>query len=277
MITKACLQELYKNYRVLAKADDFTYLLPHYALQGLISNYSITFPNKTMFTNNYTVIPHGSATLVFSFDGKNLYGDLFGPATKPCSVGRRANQFNMLFIVEFQPAGLYTFTGINQRELTDYTVNFELVNVMLFRLISKALENAKSINELIACIDQIMLVSLNRCYPAELDSTKQLIINSMGNISIKKLSDSAFYSERHLNRIFDRYLGMSVKTFSRLVRINKAIRLLRNPCNSIIKTCILTGFYDLPHFIHDFKSVCGFTPQEYRCNMSDFYNEIAKF
>jgi AraC-like DNA-binding protein len=70
---------------------------------------------------------------------------------------------------------------------------------------------------------------------------------------------------------------MSAKSLSRLVRVNKAIRLLRNPHNSITFSGEYTGFYDLPHFVHDFKSVCGLTPQEYRNNMSDFYSEIAKF
>jgi len=33
------------------------------------------------------------------------------------------------------------------------------------------------------------------------------------------------------------------------------------------------GFYNLSHFIHDFKALCSFTPQEY-CNiMIDFNQE----
>ncbi len=45
----------------------------------------------------------------------------------------------------------------------------------------------------------------------------------------------------------------------------------------ISKKNIPTGFYDMPHFIHEFKSICGITPQKYQDNMSDFYSEIAKF
>lgn len=77
--------------------------------------------------------------------------------------------------------------------------------------------------------------------------------------------------------MFEQYLGMNTKTFSRMIRINKAIRLMQNPKRNITGISYETGFYDLPHFIHDFKSVCGMTPQEYRSNMSDFYSEIAKF
>jgi AraC-like DNA-binding protein len=99
----------------------------------------------------------------------------------------------------------------------------------------------------------------------------------MGNIRNKELSNVSNYSERHLNRIFDQYMGMNIKSFSRLVRINKAIQFLHNHQNSITATGSFAGFYDLSHFIHDFKSTCDMTPQEYIKNMSDFYSEIAKF
>lgn len=277
MITKEDIQTVCETYRVLARANDFIYLLPHPALRNWISNYTITFPNKNMISENYTVIPHGSATLVFLFDGKGLCSNLFGPATKPCMVGDQANQFDMLFIIEFQPAGLYAFTGINQTELADHIISFELINPILNKLIAEMLYNARNMNELITSLDRLLLLNRHTIYPSELSLVTQMIIEDMGNISVKELSDSVYYSERHLTRIFNQYLGMNIKSFSRLVRINKAIRLLHNPRNSITYTSNLTGFYDLPHFIHDFKSACGLTPQEYRTNMSDFYSAITKF
>ncbi len=277
MIAKDDIRTFCESYRVLVRTNDFMYLLPHPALRDWISNYSITFPHKNMMSENYTVVPHGSATLVFSCDGKGLYGNLFGPATRPCMVGGQANLFNMLLIIEFQPAGLYAFTGAQQKELADRTIPFGLVNPMLNRLIAETLDSARNMYELITGLDKLLLSNLHTTYPSELRLATQMIIGNMGNISPKELSGSVYYSERHLNRIFDQYLGMNTKTFSRMVRINKAIRLMHNPRNSLTGVCNLTGFYDLPHFIRDFKSVCGITPQEYRNNMSDFYSEIAKF
>ena len=277
MITKDEIPSFRETYRVLVRADDFMYLLPHPALRDWISNYTITFPNKNTISDNYTVIPHGSATLVFSCDRNGISGNLFGPTTKPYMVGSHANHFDMLFIIEFQPAGLYAYTSIQQKELADHIIPFELIDSMLCRLIAELLENAGSIHELITGLDRLLLSNLHTTYPSELNQATHMIIESAGNISARELSGAVYYSERHLNRIFDQCLGMSTKSFSRLVRINKAIRLLRDPRNSITYACNVTGFYDLPHFIHDFKSVCGLTPQEYRSSMSDFYSEIAKF
>lgn len=277
MITKEDRQPFYETCRILDKADDFIYVLPHPGLLEWISNYTITFPNHNIISDGYTVVPHGSATLVFTFDGNNLYGNLFGPITRPCTVGRQANENDMLFIIEFQPAGLHAFTGVNQRELSDQTLPFSSINPLLNNTIMETLDSVRSIYELVIRVDRILLSFLPASCPGELHFSVETIIKSSGNISVKELSESVYYSERHLNRIFGRYLGMSMKTFSRLVRINKAVRLLQNPGASLSSVCYSVGFYDLPHFIHDFKDVTGITPLDYRQNMSDFYSEIAKF
>lgn len=277
MIVKKDIQTFNEAYRILLRANDFIYILPHQALRGHISNYTITFPNKDIISNNYTIIPHGSATLVFSHDRSGLRGNLFGPSTRSCVVGSIANQCDMLLIIEFQPAGLHAYTGVDQKELANQTISFEMLNSTLNTLILETLESANHLDELITCLDRLLLKNLHTGYPSALQVAAKMLLETNGNISCKELSASVYYSERHLNRIFEHYLGMNTKTFSRMVRINKAIRLMQNAQNNLAFISYETGFYDLPHFIHDFKSVCGKAPQEYRNNMSDFYSEIAKF
>ena len=231
-----------------------------------------------MMSDQYTVIPHGSATLVFTSNESVISGKLFGPITRPACVGREASSFSALFIVEFQPAGYYAFSGMPQKELTDLILPFEDVNPELCRLTIQCFEAATAIESFVETIDKLFIAYLKTTFwRQEFSLANQMILGGGGAISVKELSSSVFYSERHLCRIFDNYMGMSVKAFSRLVRINKAIRLLRQPQCSLTQAYIQTGYYDLSHFIHDFKSICGNTPQEYLDNMSDFYSEIAKF
>lgn len=277
MIVKKDIHTFNETARILLREDNFVYILPHPALRDQISNYTITFPSKALLSDNYTVIPHGCATLVFSDNRRALDGNLFGPMTKPRMVGGHANQCDMLVIIEFQPAGLSAFTGIHQKELANQIISFEIIHSALNRLISEVLERARSLDELIAHLDRILLDNVYAKCPSELKMATDMMMKSAGNISCKELAASVYYSERHLGRIFQNYFGMSIKTFSRLVRINKAIRLMQNPHYHLTYTCCETGFYDLPHFIHDFKSACGLTPQEYQNRMSDFYNAIAKF
>lgn len=277
MITKDDLKFYREPHRVLEKGEDYMYLLPHPALRDWISNYTVTFPGSDMISNHYTVIPHGCATLVCSCDKTGMSSRLFGPATAACSVGEQANQAEMLFIIEFQPAGLYAFTGVPQKELSDCAFSPSDLSFGLDKRIIESIEKARSAYEMIRDIDSLLLTNIKASLSPELHFSVQNIIQNMGSLSVKELSDTVYYSQRHLNRIFSRCIGMNAKTFSRLVRINSAIHLLQNPQNSITNACNLSGYYDLPHCIHDFKSVCGISPQEYRREMSDFYSEIAKF
>lgn len=278
MITVKEIPAFHEASRTLVQGDGYIYLLPHPALRNWISNYTITFPDACMMSDRYTVIPHGCATLVLSYGGGAFSGSLFGPATKPACIGRNANRLHFLLIVEFQPAGYYAFSGMPQNELTDTVNDFEAVHPTLSRLMTRHMETAMDIHTLIAETDRLLLAHLKTAYVRDSFSlAHRMIVNSGGQVPVKALSQSTFYSERHLGRIFGEYMGVSVKSFSRLVRVNKAIRLLKRPHCSATQAYLQTGYYDMPHFIHDFKSICGITPQEYRDNLSDFYSEIAKF
>lgn len=73
------------------------------------------------------------------------------------------------------------------------------------------------------------------------------------------------------------YIGMIVKTFSRIIRINASIQRMKKTKFMLSALAQDSGFYDQSHFIYDFKSVCGITPKAYLSNMSVFYNETLKF
>ena len=151
-----------------------------------------------------------------------------------------------------------------------------MINDSLDSAMRAILETAYSADELIMNFEAVLLQNIQFPYPEELALALQLIIQSSGISSAAAIAAHVSYSPRHLNRLFNLYLGMSIKGFSRLVRINKSIQLL-NENRSISEICEILSYYDSSHFVKDFKIVCQLTPQEYRAHMSDFYSEIAKF
>ncbi|OFA17933.1 AraC family transcriptional regulator [Clostridioides difficile] len=277
MLKKESIRFINKNRSLLVCEDNFVYLLPCIQLRNWISNFTISFPNQTIISDNYTIIPHGSVTLVFFYDATRLHSLLFGPTTKPKTVGGIANRCDVILIIEFQPAGFFPIIGIQQSELIDKVVPFSIINTSLDLEIKKIFNESLSIDKLILKLEELLISNIKIEYSYEFILAIQLIIQNSGNISSQEISKKVFYSSRHLNRLFNQYLGLSMKSFSRLVRINKSIKLLNNNKTSLMSICNELGFYDIPHFIKDFKIVCGITPQKYRANMSDFYSEIAKF
>ncbi|HBF1418152.1 TPA: helix-turn-helix transcriptional regulator [Clostridioides difficile] len=277
MLKKESIHFINKNRSLIVCEDNFVYLLPCIQLRNWISNFTISFPNQTIISDNYTIIPHGSVTLVFFYDATGLHSLLFGPTTKPKTVGNIANRCDVILIIEFQPAVFFPLIGIQQSELIDKVVPFSIINTSLDLEIKKIFNESLSIDKLILKLEELLISNIKIEYSYEFILAIQLIIQNSGNISSQEISKKVFYSSRHLNRLFNQYLGLSMKSFSRLVRINKSIKLLNNNKTSLMSICNELGFYDIPHFIKDFKIVCGITPQKYRANMSDFYSEIAKF
>jgi len=225
----------------------------------------------------FTIMPSGCGSLTVSSDGKNLFVDLDGPTMKPYIVGSQADQPEMIVDIEFKPAGLYALIGINQSELTDEKISFETVNPVLSKLISNAVEKADSVLELVTSLDILLFKSMYTIYHPQLKLIFQNIFDCAGNVSIKSLSEESHYSERQLNRLFKEHVGVSGKSFSRLIRIYNTFRLLKKSKNSLTFISDVTGYHDLSHFIRDFRLVCGITPQDYRNNMSDFYINSTKF
>ena len=263
----------YSIYTKGRSLPEFIYLLPHLGLQAYIADYTISFPSKDFASDRTTILSYGSATLVIECIAGNLSVKLFGPSIKPCLIGNTPSE--MVITIDFRPAGLYVFTGINQSELTDKKLPFEEVNFALCKLLSQAVEKAASVSRLVASLDTLLLESMCAVYPQQLNHVFRQIIGSCGNITVKQLSDDIHYSQRHLNRMFNQYVGTGTKSFARLIRMNAACHLLQNFEYSIEAVSRLAGFQDPSHFVRDFELICGITPKTYRDNMSDFHNEIA--
>lgn len=277
MINKSSLMHISENREILIHEENFIYLLPCEKLRSLISNFTITFPNRAIISDNYTIMPHGSVTLVLFYYNCELHSFLFGPTTKSVKVGNIANKCDTIFIIEFQPAGFFPLKKINQTELTDKIVPFWMIDNSLDTAMKNIFRASLSVDELLYEFEKNLLGNIQFQYPKELSLAIKAIIQMEGVITSVEISKKIFYCSRHLNRLFNLYIGMSMKSFSRLVRINKSIKLLNEKKNTLAFICEKLGYYDVSHFVKDFKIVCNITPQEYRGNMSDFYSEIAKF
>lgn len=277
MINKNSLMHISEHRKILIHEENFAYLLPCEELRSLVSNFTISFPSRALISDNYTIMPHGSVTLVLFYYNTELHSFLFGPTTKSIKVGNIANKCDTIFIIEFQPAGFVPFKKINQNELTNKVVPFSLIDNSLDIALRNIFSASLSVDELLLEFEKVLLQSILFQYPNELTLAIKSILQMEGVMTSIEISKNVFYSPRHLNRLFNLYIGMSMKSFSRLVRINKSIQLLNEKTNTLAIICEKLGYYDVSHLVKDFKIVCNITPQEYRTNMSDFYSEIAKF
>lgn len=277
MINQDSLHSISDERMIIDGNDKFVYVLPSETLRPWISNFTLSFPDTESISDNYTIMPHGSVTLVYFYDDSGLHNMLFGATTRPRIVGDMANKCKVIFIIEFQPAGFFPFSGVKQNKYLNEVSSLDEINPLLDKKMKNFFLNESTAEALFLKVENLLSENIQTMYPSVLTSAIQLITRRSGMISSTEISTAVSYSARHVNRLFSEYLGLSTKAFARIVRVNNALRLINNPQKPLSEIFIELGYYDGSHFIKDFKIVCGVTPREYRENMSDFYSEVAKF
>lgn len=275
---KAILSECNKNQ---------FYFIPHPLLRRYISHYTITYStisnkNKGNFlSDDLVIIPDGSGCMIYGFNNQETYESCWGPTSRPVKVKRSNSADNeRMFFIEFLPGGLYALTGIHQKEIRDLQCSIHDIDKSLLIMLGDTIKSSKSIDELILKVDSILIRVIennNRTEPS-ITSVIDKIRSSGESISIKSLAESVYISERHLNRLFEKNIGLNVKLFERLTRINKAVKIYKNNAKqNSTNIAHQSGFFDQSHFIRDFNELCGTTPNNFVKNMSDFYNEPFKY
>lgn len=275
MISQASLED-YAGASLM-RDKHVLYVSPHHLLRPFISSYTISFPSVQTMSDAYAVLPSASSTLVLAVAQNKMISSLRGTNTRVCHVGAFANKMKLLFLVEFHPGGLYPFIRVDQSELLDSSFMLgELDNTLEQALVDTLLES-ESIDSLLNAVNRILIYKL-KAYSINMAVSAIIsrIISQHGKVSAKELSSDFNYSEKQIRRLFLTHIGTSPKTFSRVVRVNYALKHLQNKPGSFADVAVQAGFFDQPHFNHDFKLICGLTPQDYLKDMSVFYNDSFK-
>lgn len=87
---------------------------------------------------------------------------------------------------------------------------------------------------------------------------------AQGDVSIGELADEVGWSRRHLVVRFHEQVGLPPKTVARVLRFQRALRLLTGPVGwPLADLAVASGYYDQAHFNRDFRALAGCTPTEY--------------
>jgi len=86
------------------------------------------------------------------------------------------------------------------------------------------------------------------------------------NFTVEQLCKLVFMSHSQLHRKLDALTGCSPNKFIRIIRLNKAKELLKNPAYSIATVALECGYNDPGYFARVFKQEYDVTPQEWRMN-----------
>jgi AraC-like DNA-binding protein len=91
------------------------------------------------------------------------------------------------------------------------------------------------------------------------------IYSSRGMVNVHELADLIGYSEQHIRKKFEAYIGFSPKQFCQIVKFQNSLDMyLERDGAAILDIIYENGYYDQAHFIKGFKKFINLTPKQYK-------------
>jgi|SRR4051812_34360979 AraC-like DNA-binding protein len=171
-----------------------------------------------------------------------------------------------VFGVKFRPGAFRPFYGRPVSELTDQTVPLATVWGPAAGALGADLERAPDLDSLVAVAER----HLRARWPApdpEVAVVGQIVRALLHDRSVTRVEEvSARFGirPRTLQRLFQRYVGVSPKWVLRRYRLHEAAaRLAEGTDTSWADVAVELGYFDQSHFIRDFTREIGMTPVAY--------------
>lgn len=165
------------------------------------------------------------------------------------------------------PLGSRAVLGMPAGELASTVVDLRDVMRASARELVDRLTSATSWRERFATLDDVLSrVAGNAAQtPPALSWAWRRLVTSDGNVRIDTLADETGLSRRHLSERFRAEFGVSPKVAGRVLRFDRARRLLRgsHPPN-LADVAVTCGYYDQAHMTNEWRELAGYAPAAWR-------------
>jgi AraC-like DNA-binding protein len=172
-----------------------------------------------------------------------------------------------MIVIVLQPYALAFFSGIKPNKLKNCILPFSaLVGTSAYSL-QKAVGGLEDVVEIIKELENFFFERSSTLPPTDVLLRESLyhMNRSNGNISVNEVLRGLSVSERLLERRFENFIGISPKKLNGILRINRYLKLLRDPNQAYtpVQAAIEAGFYDQAHLNNSFKKISGTSPLKY--------------
>lgn len=213
-------------------------------------------------TTPYTqaTLPHPALHLTVEADGAWLYGVPLGKFT------RRLTGEGRVIGIRWRAGGCYPWLQTPIARYTDQVRPLAEVWPHDPRPLLHALRRTDDTPQLVAAIEDWL-----RPHQPAPDPTVDLISHLVQTIqrersltSVEAVSEQCHHSKRHLQRLFQTYVGVSPKWVIQRYRLHEIIDQVA--AGVVLDWAALAadlGYYDQSHLIRDFKAMVGLSPADY--------------
>lgn len=230
------------------------------------------------------IIPDGFPEMVFHYgdpyriwlkgrwrrQGRFLLG---GQLTQHCFLENTGR--SEIFGITFKPAALTHLFSLPMKAYAGNVVNLATVPGPWKPLITAVFSRSTQKERIAAT--ELFFKPYHTKFVSDHPVEKCLAIiqQSHGTRAIKAVCEETGVTERQIERLFARYIGLSPKYFARILRFNHIFHLIQKGQVSWADVVHLSGYYDQSHFIRDFKRFTGEDPTAFSFREKSLTNFFA--
>ena len=216
--------------------------------------------------------PRGGFGIVFNFGDPLHLGattviePVFLDATN--TVSRKLGFLGQVELlgIRFHEGGAYPFLGVPLLELKNEIALLDALDRTTLLRLHACLNEAESLAARIHLLEEWWLgrLALGAERDGLIPASLKMLREKQGNLPIPQVAQEVGISQRQLERLYQKQVGMSPKQYAQLLRVERArLALKQDPLPSTTSLATEPGFYDQAHFIHEFSAVIGLTPYAY--------------
>lgn len=228
------------------------------------------------------LLPNGESGIVIDlrdepvriYDGQNIdkfesYAPaIFCGARTDCFVIDTSRQERVIGI-QFRPGGAFPFLRMPAHEAANVTLALDDIWPGEAMLLREELLATPSVEQMFSILERTLLTRLT---PAALAPAVAFAARCLGGrnagLRVADVADRVGMTSRRFMDTFRDQTGLSPKAFQRVRRFQHVLNTLhlrgqRSFDGNFAALAADCGYYDQPHFIHDFRHFSGLTPGEY--------------
>jgi AraC-like DNA-binding protein len=240
--------------------------MPHPALAGWVQCYWV-MRLTTLPAAGYkqTLYPDGGSSLNFYFQpGQPPQCHFNGSQT--LSTLQLTDALDAVGI-RFYPGGAFQLLGHDAPLLQGDAVNAADFGIRTLQPLQQQLAATEHTAVRLQYLDQWLLqqVQQRNAKSSHIQQVLPVLLQQQTTPSVSELSAGVNLSRRQFERKFLQQVGLTPGQLKLLQRVRHARQLINlNPQQALTDIALCSGFYDQPHFIHQFQRITGQTPGQYR-------------
>lgn len=228
------------------------------------------------------VLPDGGVHLIFNLGDPPAVGGGAGAAAVAVGARCEPSIIHMAGRVEhvtvtLRPGGMAALLGIPAAELAAEDVPLDALwgpraAEALERLAGTPPTAARAA-VMEAVLRDLLAARAPRPDAAAAEAVRR-IGRARGRIRVRELAAAIGVSERRLEQVFQRQVGLSPKQVCRIARFRSTVSLLRRaPDRGWSEIAYDCGFYDQSHLVNEFQAIAGLAPGEFRGRGCGFFQD----